>query len=355
MKHSLFALTCTFFLLSCSNSTNVTIYEEFINDTTGELTYHTKTDNIYNSADSIIEKKVSKWNRSSKSWVLATKTIYDYNFNDQCISEENFNWNKHVNQWLGEYKIEFKYDNNGNQDEITDYEISSDYKDWQPRYKNNMKYNDLGDIIYKYENVWNARLEEWEVIGKSRCNYEYDSLSNITKKKKLEYHKTEGWEIREEKKYKRKYNENQIQIEVIEFYVDGYDKWTPNYKWQFINSEISKTTLCYKWNHQVNSWIGENKDFYKLDNEGKEVEQHYFLWDSYTKSFRSVERRKVSIHDKNGKETNWEIIDDYAGVIEKFDSEYNSNGQILSQSSYKSDRSTNYELKLVSRTTYKYN
>jgi hypothetical protein len=355
MKHLLLALTIAFSLSSCSNPMYTTVFEKKIDNNTGELMNHTKTENVYNSADSLIEKKVSKWNKDNNSWILSTKTIYDYNFSNQCISEENFKWNKHVNQWLGEFKIEFKYDNNENQDEITDYEISSDYKDWQPRYKNNMKYNDHGDIIYKYENVWNARLEEWEVIGKSRCNYEYDSLGNITKKKKLEYHNTEGWEIREEKKYKRKYNKNQVQSELIEYYLDGYDKWTPKFKRQLINSKDSKTTLCYKWDYRNGSWIGEKKDFCKLDKAGNEIEEYYFLWNNDTKSFKSAEKRKVSVYDAERKVTSWEIIDDYAGVIEKFDSEYNSNGQILSKSHYKSDRKTNYGLKLVSRTTYEYN
>jgi hypothetical protein len=105
--------------------------------------------------------------------------IYEYNSQDSITLKIEQVWNAKINDWENENKNEYKYDINGIKIENSSFKWNIDSKLWESNIKYEYKYELNGKIIENSIYKWNLISKLWEIRDKN--NFFYDSIGNKIK------------------------------------------------------------------------------------------------------------------------------------------------------------------------------
>lgn len=312
----------------------------------------------FNSAG-LISSKLSYF-FSANIWVKRAYEEYFYNSSDSIIQYKEYDWNPNTSHVQLSYINDISYDNSGNKimelGESWDF-VHGDHN----KFKSTFSYNTLNQLISKRYFYWNFSQSQWEFYYPN-TDYSYDNAGNIDQilyflqdTLQATYKETRtftnnlmmksqffawdtnlvNWVFQGENK---NYFDQQSRLIGSTYRSKDYNGMiNPIDSSSYIygaQNQIQKQ-IYFKFDTANNQWNNQNMSYYKLDNQGNELEYYYCKWDTISSTWDSTLFRQKEF------DTNYATVDIMAPTIvddinypSGLELEFNSPSMILTAKEY---------------------
>ncbi|WP_420580546.1 T9SS type A sorting domain-containing protein [Reichenbachiella sp.] len=284
------------------------------------------------SGDLTVEENYNDWDWDTKLWIGDYRFLADYDETGLRQSETSSNWNILSSDWDNTFKVEFVYNEKHLKIEQNHFYWNVGIDDWADNGSYEYEYDESnrnsltiqylagGDYIEKIEtsfpndNVRKINFYEWsegswikvkrqEVLDSETSYddkiYRYDENSDEYIWSSIEY----------------TYNEDKnILLELNKYWDPSTEKLVNSSKYVLDYTDDGRYTKYerFDWDTENEAWAGMISWYYNYDERGKWVEeQHFSGWNSNTNSWIGEERNtyEVNDHDKRLSRNYYDWVD----------------------------------------------
>lgn len=306
------------------------------------------------------------------------KREWAYDTNGNQIRKTQYFWDRHNKKWLRDEEWEDCYDNAGNQTLEAYYFWDSYQGNWQGTEKNEYSYdingNQLGYIGYS----WDYLRSDWQFIQKTERSYDINGNNTI---EAFYYRQGNNWTGSDYGKFK--------------WHFDDFGKktWGHWYSWDAINENWAEIPFDLEFVYDdggrlisevVSSdyygiWANLNKHNYDYDSYGNKISDVVYFWFDISKVWWELSKHEY-VYNSNGDmisdltsnarhwsysdyewilslkdeysygkyrnqtkhiSSNWDEENDIWRKLEKEETEFDQNGNIIMNSNYRWDSVSN--------------
>ncbi|WP_422360850.1 T9SS type A sorting domain-containing protein [Reichenbachiella sp.] len=287
---------------------NRTLYEHYNDwDLANKLWIgDSKSVSTYNSEDEVIERVDLVWNSDDGNWINSKKNSYTYNASDQLVLHITYEWDELEDDWVSAYKDEYEYNEDASLKSRTHYYsnpfileskfeytyndqfnttiIRYDYSDPDTREyetKNTIKYNDNNQVLEYYHYKWDDTSEEGSWILSTLEINEYDDNGFKTLSEHSYWNDELNIEVKSLKTVHTYTEEGRVSYYRHFQWNSEHDTWEGirGYNYTYDDRGYTIDEERYKgWDFSANSWIGEYRYTYEVNDHAKRLSRDYYNW-----------------------------------------------------------------------------
>ncbi|WP_221409515.1 T9SS type A sorting domain-containing protein [Marinoscillum furvescens] len=245
-----------------------------------------RTVNTYNDVDSLVVKEKFEWNEVDMEWSPLEKYVYDYDEWSNETLNERYTWNGSAYDQQSGNKFTYAYDANDNMTLYERQTFNSSSDAYIPFDKKVYQYDSVSQQLLYERYSWDTDASDWYV--KNRTKSAYDESGNLILHETYFYHSGLG-KLYGSEKWEKVFDGDFQTLELNYTWDSSTDSWSGSdgYQRSLTTNEQKLNTSFeyYTYNSSIQDFVGSQKYEATYNSEGKVLTKTSYGWDTGTESW----------------------------------------------------------------------